>query len=98
MLEQKTVTIICMKWGTKYNADYVNKLYAMVKRNLTLPFQMVCFTDNGLGINSNIVIKDLPPLELPSGAPERGWNKLTALIFLKYKKPIETNKLIFQMK
>ena len=30
--------IICMKWGTKYGAEYVNRLYNMVKRNLTLPF------------------------------------------------------------
>ena len=51
----------------------------MVKRNLTLPFKMVCFTDDGSGIDPNVVIKDLPPLDLPEGAPERGWNKLTTL-------------------
>ncbi|MEH6456919.1 MAG: glycosyltransferase [Cocleimonas sp.] len=79
MSDHKPVTIICMKWGTKYGAEYVNKLYAMVKRNLTIPFQMVCFTDNGEGVNSDVVIKDLPPLDLPKSAPERGWNKLTTL-------------------
>ncbi len=73
------VTIICMKWGSKYGADYVNKLYGMVSRNITLPFQMVCFTDDASGIHPEVICKDLPPLDLPEGAPERGWNKLTTL-------------------
>ncbi len=42
MEENKAVNIICMKWGDKYGAEYVNKLYAMVKRNITIPFQFVC--------------------------------------------------------
>jgi hypothetical protein len=25
-----TKQIICIRWGTKYGADYVNRLYAMV--------------------------------------------------------------------
>lgn len=73
------VNIICMKWGDKYGADYVNKLYSMVARNLTLPFQLTCFTDNPKGITSEVNIQPLPSLELPPEAPERGWNKLTTL-------------------
>lgn len=68
-----------MKWGNKYGADYVNKLYSMASRNLTLPFQMICFTDDASSINPEVVIKGLPQLDLPEGAPERGWNKLTTL-------------------
>ena len=30
--------IVCMKWGSAYEADYVNTLYSMVKRNITRPF------------------------------------------------------------
>ncbi len=73
------VNIICMKWGAKYGADYVNKLYAMLARHLTLPFQLICFTDRAEGIDARVQIRDLPPLDLPAGAPERGWNKLTTL-------------------
>ena len=73
------VNIICMKWGNKYGADYVNKLYGMVARNITLPFQFVCFTDDTTGIDPRIATRDLPPLDLPEGAPERGWHKLTTL-------------------
>jgi len=68
-----------MKWGNKYGADYVNKLYGMISRNLTLPFQLVCFTDDTTDINPQIKTRDLPQLDLPDGAPERGWNKLTTL-------------------
>jgi len=68
-----------MKWGNKYGADYVNKLYGMIARNLSLPFQLVCFTDDVTGIDSRVETRELPPLDLPAGAPERGWNKLTTL-------------------
>ncbi|HAU58261.1 MAG TPA: glycosyltransferase, partial [Comamonadaceae bacterium] len=27
--------VICMKWGTKYGPEYVNRLYAMVRRHLS---------------------------------------------------------------
>lgn len=73
------VNIICMKWGTKYGPEYVNKLYGMIKRNITLPFTLTCFTDDSKGINSAITILPLPTLNLPSGTPERGWNKLSTL-------------------
>ena len=33
--------IICIKWGKKFGADYVNKLYGMVSRNITPPFRFV---------------------------------------------------------
>ena len=26
-------TVICMKWGTRYGPDYVNRLYSMVQRH-----------------------------------------------------------------
>ena len=38
--------IICMKWGTKFGASYVNRLYDMVERNTTVPHRFVCFTDD----------------------------------------------------
>lgn len=69
--------VICMKWGTKYGADYVNRLYSMVSRNLSLPFQMVCLTDNTAGIDPNVICYPIPELNLPSNIPERGWRKLT---------------------
>ena len=69
--------VICMKWGDKYSADYVNILFNMVSRNLSTPFRFVCFTDDPKGINEQVEVFDLPSLNLPNNIPERGWLKLT---------------------
>lgn len=69
--------VICMKWGTKYGAEYVNRLYNMVKRHTTVPFKMVCLTDDSSGIDAAVQCLPIPPLDLPAGSPERGWNKLS---------------------
>jgi len=71
------VNIICMKWGNKFPADYVNRLYGMVSRNLSFPFRFVCFTEDSSDIRSEVEIQPLPELQLPQDAPERGWRKLT---------------------
>ena len=68
--------IICMKWGDKFDADYVNRLYEMVEKNITIPHRFVCFTDNGEGINPNVEIRPIPPL-CEDGIPDRMWKKLT---------------------
>lgn len=73
-----------MKWGDKYSPDYVNRLYGMVRRNLTLPFRFICFTEQGQGIRKEVEIKPLPNLGLPSGLPERGWMKLST-----FQNPLE---------
>lgn len=65
-LDQPTFTneekyyIVCLKHGTLYSADYVNRLYNMVKRNCTLDYEFVCLTDDPKGINSNVKILPLP--------------------------------------
>lgn len=71
--------IFCMKWGTLYGADYVNRLHSMVKRNLSYPFKMVCFTDDSSGIDADITCFPIPEMNLPGGLPERMWKKLSTL-------------------
>lgn len=51
--------IVCLKHGNKYSADYVNKLYNMVKRNITVPYEFYCFTENRKGLDPNIKVIDL---------------------------------------
>jgi hypothetical protein len=70
-------TILCMKWGTKYGADYVNRLYGMVRRHLRGEFHFVCLTDRNDGVRSEVRCLPIPDLALPEGIPERGWKKLT---------------------
>ncbi len=69
--------IICMKWGTRYGAEYVNILAGMVRRHMTVPYRFVCFTENGAGIHPEVEIRPLPEMELDAKLPERGWRKLT---------------------
>ena len=54
------LNVICLKHGTKYSVDYVNKLYNMIKRHLTIPHRFVCFTDDPKDINPEIEIRLLP--------------------------------------
>lgn len=70
------LVIFCMKWGPKYGPEYVNRLAAGVKKNLSLPHRFVCLTEEPKGINPSIEILPLPNVGLPKGSKERGWNKL----------------------
>lgn len=70
-------TVLCMKWGTAYGSDYVNRLHGMVSRHLTRPFRFVCLTDDPSGIDDAIECRPLPAIEL-GGAPSiSGWRKLS---------------------
>ncbi|HWL07942.1 MAG TPA: hypothetical protein VNQ76_06040 [Planctomicrobium sp.] len=72
------VTVVCMKWGTPFPAEYVNVLYNGVCRNLSQPFQFVCFTDDPKGLDPNIVAKPIPEIDLPPERWKSGcWPKLT---------------------
>lgn len=68
-INENIYSIICVKWGKKYNNEYVNKLYRAIKRNLTKPFQFILFTDDNTGIDSNIQIEEL------SNEIDGWWNK-----------------------
>lgn len=67
--------VICIKWGDKFGAEYVNRLYEMVEKNLTIPHRFVCFTDKAEGINPDVEIRPLPELN-DEGLPEKAWKKL----------------------
>lgn len=69
--------VLCMKWGTKYGPEYVNRLYGMVRRHLSGDFRFVCLTDRTEGVRAEVECLPIPELALPEGLPERGWKKLT---------------------
>ncbi|SMF75021.1 hypothetical protein SAMN02982989_4449 [Xaviernesmea oryzae] len=58
--------VICINWGTRYGPPFINRLYAMVKRNITPPFTFTCFTDSRADLNPEILCEDLPPLDVPN--------------------------------
>jgi hypothetical protein len=54
--------VVCVKWGTKYGPEYVNRLYAMVARHLSPPFRFVCLADTGEGLRREVEYFELPEL------------------------------------
>lgn len=59
--------VICIKWGTEYSFEDVNKLCSMVKRNTTYDIDFYCFTDNPNGLRDDVIIKPMTHLNV---APE----------------------------
>lgn len=57
--EDRHISILTVKWGIRYNADYVNKLYAGILRNTTWKVTFYCFTDDSNGLHPDIKIEKL---------------------------------------
>ncbi len=74
------VNVVCLKWGDVYSPDYVNNLYSMTSRHLTLPFRFICFTEDSEGIRPEVEIWPLPEFEEPPWEYAKycpAWRKLT---------------------
>lgn len=69
-------TVICIRWGTAYGADYVNRLYRAVMRNVRRPTRFVAFTDPVEGLDPGVDARPIPPMHLPSGLKPGPWRKL----------------------
>ena len=69
-------TVICIRWGVEYGADYVNRLYRAVMRNVTRPTRFVAFTDPIEGLDAGIDTKPIPEIRLPTGLKPGPWRKL----------------------
>ena len=70
-------TVICMKWGTRYGPDFVNRLYRAIQRQTHRDTRLVCFTDDGAGINPDVQIEPIPDINLPDDLILTPWRKLT---------------------
>lgn len=73
--------VVCIKWGTKYGSEYVNRLYRGVARNLAGPFRFVALTDDPSGLDAGIEACPLPetPFDEAAFDARRGgatWRKV----------------------
>jgi hypothetical protein len=61
--------VIAIRWGTKYGPEYLDRLYAMVERNVTGPFTFWCLTDDATGIRPEVRCLPLPEMgcAMPTG-------------------------------
>jgi len=67
--------IVCLKHGNKYDSRYVNILHAMCKKHSTIPFEMVCITDNPAGLNDDIKVYKCPDWGI-AGDRKAWWYKV----------------------
>ncbi len=69
-------TVICMKWGSRYGAEFVNRLYDAIQRNTARPTQLVCLTDDPTDVNENVRCEPIPKIDLPDELALTPWRKL----------------------
>ena len=66
-----------MKWGNRYNHNYVNNLYNSIKRHTIKKTQLICFTDDKTNIHKEVICKPLPHIKIPKEISETPWRKLS---------------------
>jgi hypothetical protein len=70
-------TVLCMKWGRRYGPDYVNRLYGMLQRHLTVGHRLICVTDDRREIRAEVQCRPLPALTLAPEWERSPWRKLS---------------------
>jgi len=56
----RPVNIMCIKWGTLFGPEYVNRLYSGVRRHISRPVRFLCMTDRGDGLHPDVEVLALP--------------------------------------
>lgn len=54
------LNVVCIRADSKYQADYVNNLFHMVKRFLPIPYRFICFCGLTEGIGPEVECLPLP--------------------------------------
>ena len=73
-----------MKWGSRYGPEFVNRLYASIKRHTKKATKVYCFTDDSKDINEHVICKPLPEVKLPNIISLTPWRKLSVWQFPLY--------------
>ena len=81
----ESLIFITMKWGKKYDADYLNKLYNGIKKNISKSFSFYCITEMPEGLNKEIKIINLE-------TKFKGWMKKCMLFDEKIINQLESIK------
>lgn len=71
-------TVLCMKWGKLYSADYVNVLFNACSQHLAGDFQFLCLTDDATGFLPGIEARPIPDIGCSAQMWKHGaWPKLS---------------------
>jgi hypothetical protein len=68
--------VICMKWGTLYGPEYVNRLYAMVRRHIKGELRFVCLTDDAVGVRKEVECLPCPTVDVRADLKNTPWRKM----------------------
>jgi hypothetical protein len=68
--------IVTLKWGSRYGPEYVNRLAAAARRNISYEVDIICFTDDTAGIDEGVKTFPIPEIDMPPAALACGWRKL----------------------
>ncbi|QDC10165.1 glycosyl transferase [Oceanicola sp. D3] len=52
--------VICIKWGTLFGPEYVNRLYSGARRHLSDDVRFFCMTEDRAGLHPDVEVLDLP--------------------------------------
>lgn len=69
-------TVVCVKYGTKYGANYVNRLASMVRRQSSVDVDFFCLTDDPAGLEVGIRTLPLPRMNILGQDISGWWQKL----------------------
>ena len=93
------MNIICVKFGPKYGAEFVNKIY----KDLNQPTDFYCYTDDATGLHKGVNV--IPDMGRPT--LKKWWNKLRLFdknfplsggtLFLDLDVQVHDPKRIFQI-
>ncbi|MDJ0637891.1 MAG: glycosyl transferase [Paracoccaceae bacterium] len=53
------LNVICIRWGTLFGPEYVNRLYKAIKRNSRRDVRFFCMTDDRSGFDPDVEVLDL---------------------------------------
>jgi len=79
MAERALPVFICLKWGVGYPVTHTNVLYRALSDHMSVPFRMICLTDDPAGLDAGIEAAPLPDFATPRARWVPGmWPKLAA--------------------
>ena len=53
-----------MKWGDRYDYNYVNNLYSSIKTHTKNKTELICFNDNDENIVRDVICKQLHQIKI----------------------------------
>ena len=73
----RRISVVCLKWGMPYPAEYVNVLQRAVRDHLSFAHRFVCITDTPDGLSADVEVMGLPEIPIDKSRWATGyWPKL----------------------